>query len=219
LLAGAPLAHAGGHFDVDDAATLSAGECQVELWGEYVRQKRIDLYHVGPACGVGQVEVGLNWEFTQTDQVSHLIGPQLKWTFFGRESDAKLSAAIVAGAQYDARNGGRWGGQSLVVLSWQALEPLQFNANLGKDWTPGDGDRYARNGVQVQWAATADLTLVAERFHSFSQWGSRLGLNWQLNPRSSIDFSVARRGFDGGETVYTVGLNQMFDFLDKPASR
>ena len=211
MLAGAAAAHAGGHFEVDDAGTLDAGQCQVELWGSHGQRSDVNLYHVGPACGVGVVELGLNMDAVRGNARADLLGPQVKWTFFGREANAPLSAAVSTGAQMDVRGGGRWGGQGLLALTWQAMEPLAFNANLGADWTPGDGTRTSRGGLQVQWSVRPDLALIAERNRSFSQWGTRVGFSWQAAPQTSIDFSVARLGLGGGETVYTLGLNQVFD--------
>lgn len=215
MLAGAMAAHAGGHFEVDDAGTLNAGECQVELWGGHGQRTDINFFHVGPACGVGVVELGLNEDVSRGNLKANLLGPQVKWTFFGRDGSGPLSAALSAGTLKDVRNGGRWGGQGLLALSWQALEPLAFNANVGADWAPGDGARSSRGGLQVQWSLRPDFTLIAERNHSFSQWGTRVGFSWQLAAQTSIDFSVARLGLGGGETVYTVGLNQLFDFGGK----
>lgn len=210
-LAVAGVAHAGGHFEVDDAGTLDAGQCQVELWDSYGQRSSANLVHVGPACGVGVVELGLNMDAVRGNARAELLGPQAKWTFFGREANAPLSAALSAGAQKDVRGGGRWGGQGLLALTWQALEPLAFNANLGADWAPGDGARTARGGLQVQWNVLPELALIAERNRSFSQWGTRVGFSWQVAPQTSIDASVARLGLGGGETVYTLGLNQVFD--------
>jgi len=208
--AGHAPSQAGGQFEVDDAGTQRAGECLVESWGGHARRSEIDFLHVGPACGVGAVELALNWDYARTQPDVHLLGPQIKWTFVGREDDAPLSMAVLAGAQHDLRDGGRWGGQGALILSWQVLAPLQFNANLGADWAAGDGERSVRGGVQLQWAVRPDFTLVAERNHSLSQWGTRAGFSWQAGPDTSIDFSVARLGLGGGETVFTVGLNQQF---------
>ena len=211
LLAATMAAHAGGHFEVDDAGTLASGECQAELWASHGQKSNVNLYHVGPSCGVGGVELGLNWDQTRGIRTITL-GPQVKWTFFGREAESPLSAALSAGTQYDLRNDGQWGGQGLLAVSWQALPPVQVNANLGTDWVTVSGERTGRGGLQVQWAVRPDFTLVAERNKSFTQWGSRLGFSWQVLPQTSIDFSVARLGLLGGETAYTVGLNQVFDF-------
>lgn len=211
-LALATSAHAGGHFEVDDAGTLDVGQCQVELWGSHAQRSDVNLLHAGPSCGVGVVELGLNADALRNDLRADLLGPQVKWTFWGRGDGAPLSAAVSAGAQKDVRGGGRWGGQGLLALTWQAAGALAFNANLGADWAPGDGARTWRGGLQAQWMVRPDLALIAERNRSFSQWGTRVGLSWQLAARTSIDASVARLGLGAGETVYTVGLNQVFDF-------
>lgn len=214
LAATTMAAHAGGHFEVDDAGTLNAGECHAELWASHGQKSDVNLYHVGPSCGVGVVELGLNWDQTRGIR-TNTLGPQVKWTFFGREAEAPLSAALSGGTQYDLRNNGAWGGQALLAVSWQALSSVQVNGNLGADWATISGERTGRGGLQVQWAVLPVFTLIAERNKSFSQWGSRLGFSWQLLPQTSIDFSVARLGLFGGETVYTVGLNQVFDFGGK----
>jgi len=208
---GAVAAHAGGHFEVDDAGTLDAGQCQVELWGSHAQRSDVNLLHVGPACGVGGVELGFNADAVRNNLKADLLGPQVKWTFLGRDGNGPLSTAVSAGVQKDVRNGGRWGGQGLLALSWQVVEAFVLNANLGADWEPGDGARTSRGGLQVQWSVLPTLSLIAERNHSFSQWGTRVGFSWQLAPKTSIDFSMARLGLGGGETVYTVGLNQVFD--------
>lgn len=60
MLTGAAASAMGGHFDVDDAAVLAPERCQVELWT--VRGESARLAHIGPACRVGALEVGVNFE-------------------------------------------------------------------------------------------------------------------------------------------------------------
>src|SRR5262249_11293269 len=77
LVAGPALAM-GGHFDVDDATVLAPGRCQVELWALHGENAR--LGHVGPACRVGPVELGLVAERVSDDERhANIVGAQVKW--------------------------------------------------------------------------------------------------------------------------------------------
>lgn len=89
LLAGAG-ARAAGHFDVDDAGTLDAGQCQYEAWWGRTGTEPVNGLHIGPSCRVGPVELGLNADRLSAQGVhSVTAGPQLKWNFFGSAADEK----------------------------------------------------------------------------------------------------------------------------------
>ena len=165
----AATAQAGGHFDVDDAGMLAPGECQYEVWGGHGTPRSIDFAHLGPACRVGPVELGLNvdWAKGDFDRVD-LLGPQVKWVFFGQEEGASLAVALSVGAVYDVRKDGRWGGQLILPLTWQALPSLAVNANLGFDWASVDGIRTGRGGLGIEWAFHPELSLLAEQNRAFS---------------------------------------------------
>lgn len=211
VLLQAGAAQAGGHFDVDDAGTLDPGRCQVEAWGGHATRQSIDFGHLGPACRVGPVELGLNLDMARApaDRLD-LLGPQLKWTFLGQAADATFSAALSLGASANlSQGGGHWGGQWALPVSWKPLEPLQLNANVGQDWDPRDGTRTPRGGVGVDWAVHPQLTLVVERNRAFALWTTRAGLRWQINAGLSLDASVARIGTQGAR-LYILGLNQEF---------
>lgn len=201
---------AGGHFDVDDAGTLAPGECQYELWGGHGKPRSIDFFHLGPACRVGAVELGLNLDLAQgTLDRADLIGPQLKWNYFGQEEGAPLAAAIALGAVYDYRKDGRWGGQLLLPFTWQALDSLVLNANVGLDWLPVEGTRSGRGGLGIDWSFHPQLSLLAEHNRAFDLWTTRVGLRWSITPTISLDASVARVHSEGVR-LFTVGINQSF---------
>ena len=69
-----------GHFAVDDAALLEAGQCQLDTWVEREGSAR-SLLHVGPACRIGPVELGLNADRTQSSgqKPATIVGAQIKW--------------------------------------------------------------------------------------------------------------------------------------------
>lgn len=202
---------AGGHFDVDDAGTLDPGQCQYELWGQRARRLQTTLWHLGPACRVGPVELGLNIDrISVAGEHSHVLGPQLKWTFLGQESEARWSAALSMSLIGERpRHGGRTGGQFVVPVSWRATDSLTLHANLGADWATGTGLRTGRGGLAGEWAFNDSISLIAERNRAFGLWTSRVGIRWSLAPAISIDLSAARTGPEGVRSV-TVGLNHEF---------
>lgn len=203
-------AHAGGHFDIDDAGTLDQGQCQYEAWGGRFGSARATDYHLGPACRVGPVELGFNIDRTSVPgEHAYGVGPQLKWTFTEQPDQTTLSAALFVSGVWDATHGGRAGGQFAVPVSWRALDSLWINANLGYDWSPGNGERTGRGGLQAAWAVDERLWLIAERFRSFEIWSTRAGVRISLTPTISVDLSASRSGPDGVRG-YSIGLNQVF---------
>jgi hypothetical protein len=207
----AASARAGGHFDVDDAGTLDPGQCQYELWGQRARRLQTTLWHLGPACRVGPVELGLNIDRLSVDGAHRQIfGPQLKWTFLGQAPEARWSAAVSMSASAERpRHGGRTGGQFVVPVSWRATDQLTLHANLGADWAVGTGLRTGRGGLAGEWAIHGNVSLIGERNRAFGLWTSRIGTRLAITPLMSIDLSVARTGPEGVRTV-TVGLNHEF---------
>lgn len=214
-------ARAGGHFDVDDAGTLDPGQCQYEVWAGHIGGASAQRFqHLGPACRFGPIEWGLNLDravpavpAVPAGATSVFVGPQLKWTFFGKAADAPLSAALSGGVVFDAthgRSGERAGGQLVVPVSWQATSAVLVHANLGSDWAVGTGARTGRGGVAGEWALNPTLSLIAERNRAFAQWTTRAGLRVNVTPLVSVDVSVARTGPEGAHSV-VLGLNHAFD--------
>lgn len=207
----AATARAGGHFDVDDAFTLDPGQCQYEAWyGRFGTEPVTDL-HLGPACRVGPVELGFNFDrYAVPGLYGFVLGPQVKWTWFGKESDAKLVSAISAGLNFDVTHGGSTGGQLVLPVSWHALDSLWVHANVGADWTTVTGERTGRGGLQGEWALNDKVSLMFERFRAFGFWTSRVGARYSLTPLISIDVSAARTTAEGSPRVYVIGLNHEF---------
>jgi hypothetical protein len=204
-------AHAGGHFDVDDAGTLDPGQCQYELWGTRIPRQHATLWHLGPACRVGPVELGLNIDrISVAGEHKDALGPQLKWTFLGQAPDARWSAAVSVSATFDLpRRGGRAGGQFVVPVTWRATDSLLVHANLGADWATGTGARSGRGGLAGEWALNETVSLIAERNRAFGLWTSRAGVRLSLTPLISIDVSAARTGPEGVRG-FVIGLNHEF---------
>jgi hypothetical protein len=215
LLAGACLlassgARAAGHFDVDDAGTLDAGQCQYETWWGRTGPEPVTGLHIGPSCRLGPVELGLNLDrFSAQGVHSVVAGPQLKWNFFGPAADAPLSAALSAGAMFDLTRGGRAGGQFVLPVTWRPNGSLQIHANLGADWATGTGARTSRGGLAAEWALDDKVSLIAERNRASGVWTSRIGGRFSLTPLLSVDVSASRTG-PQGVRGFVVGLNHEF---------
>ena len=217
-LAASGGAWAAGHFDVDDAGMLDPGQCQYEAWATRARVaggEPATTAHLGPACRVGAVELGLNLDhlWAHGERGTVLAGPQLKWTFFGQQAGAPLAAALSVSAIFDTVRGGRAGGQFVIPVTWLATEQLQIHANLGADWAPVSGARTVRAGLAAEWAVSTQLSLIAERNRAAGVWTSRVGLRFSFTPLISLDLSAARIGSGPwrGHGV-AVGLNHAFDW-------
>lgn len=211
----AAAAGAAGHFDVDDAGTLDAGQCLVEVWTGRLRSPGdLNFQHVGGACAAGPVELGFNVDRTSATGAAAavLVGPQIKWTFWGREPEATWSAAAALAASVDLRHGGRAGGQFLLPLSWRASDRVNVLVNAGTDWATGSGVATVRGGAALEWTLTEQLTLIAERNRAFDLWTSRLGARITVAPLTTIELSASRSGRtgDGRLRSVVIGLNREF---------
>ena len=208
----AAAAQAAGHFEVDDAGVLGPGRCQYELWAGRFRDTKTTVWHVGPGCRVGPVELDMNIDGASVAGFdTHAVGPRLKWTFLGQAPDATLSAAISTGATFNLpRRGGRMGGQFVVPVTWHAADSLQVHVNLGTDWSAfADGTRTVRKGIAGEWALNDAVSLIGERNRAFGAWTSRAGARFSVTPMTSIDISASRTGEDRIRGVL-IGVNHEF---------
>ena len=100
---GSELTHAaGGHHAVDDAAILEVGQCQVESWVDRTRGGDPSVLHIGPACRVGPVELGLNFDHARSaNDHTTSAGVQVKWAEQVR--DGLGIGAVLALTATDAR--------------------------------------------------------------------------------------------------------------------
>lgn len=209
-LGASPGARAAGHFDVDDASTLDPGQCQYETWWSRTGTEPVTGFHLGPACRVGPVELGLNFDRTSVQGVHSVTGgPQVKWNFYGQAADAPFSAAVSASIVSDLRRGGRMGGQFVVPMTWRPASSLQVHVNLGADWALGTGLRTPRGGAGVEWALNDTVSLIAERNRAAGVWTSRIGGRFSLTPLISVDVSASRTG-PQGVRGFAIGLNHEF---------
>lgn len=197
---------AGGHHSVDDAAILDPGQCQIETWGGQ------RLVHLGPACRVGPVELGLNLERERTtDGRTVRVGPQIKWAFALTDT---LSAGVLASATWQRnsaeRTSLRFTDSSLVIpVTWQFDEQWRAHFNLGRDFHRAQPST-SHSGAALEWAALPALSLVAERFREGGRNAWRAGLRWTATPSLNVDLSHARDLRHDGPRGWTLGLTWAF---------
>lgn len=198
---------AGGHHAVDDAATLEPGQCQLESWSDRERGGGRTLLHIGTACRVGAVELGLNLDGSRSAGADlTLAGPQLKWA---HPLTPSLSVGVVLSAGWQNRGPGFAGSSIVFPLTWQVSETLLFHVNLGRDFRR-QGPDFTRAGSALEWSAWPRWSLIVERFREIGLDAARLGTRYAPNPNVSIDLSQAR-GL-GGEVPswWTFGVNWQF---------
>jgi len=204
----ATASHAiGGHFAVDDATILDVGQCQVEIWGERADDAGA-LFHVGPACRVGPIELSLNAERIEPRGGGPLtlIGPQIKWA---TPVDDRVSVGVVASATW------RGSAPHVVVatlyapLSVRVAGPLLVSVDFGRDWLRDSVSR-PHVGVSFEWQVTPAWTLVGERFRQFGGDFARLGVHWQPNASLGFDLSRARGLGPAAERAWTLGATLAF---------
>ncbi|GAB3762024.1 hypothetical protein GCM10028796_13080 [Ramlibacter monticola] len=203
------LAHAaGGHHAIDDAAILDPGQCQVETWVDRHAANDRGLAHVGSACRLGRVELGLNLDRTRARAENDVsaTGVQAKWS---RPLTDSLSVGLVLGATWQDRAPGFAGGTVVVPLTWQPHEQWMVHVNVGRDFLNGSADK-DRGGAAVEWAPTPAWSFVAERFLENNGQFWRLGGRWQLNSSVNIDLSHARSLRGDGPRWWTLGANWVF---------
>ncbi len=200
-------AHAGGHFEVDDAHILDAGRCQYEVWATRVDGDSESVAHLGPACRMGPLEVGLNFErLNRPGDHAIALGPRLKWAT--DVEGTSFSLAMTWTASFDATHGGRPAQSLNVPLTWKLADSLQIHANLGADWTAVDGFQ-RRVGLAGEWAANDAVSLIAEHIQVGVTRTSRIGTRFRLTPQVSVDLSGWRVGPAGARGL-GIGLYQEF---------
>jgi len=198
---------AGGQFDVDDAAILEPGRCQVETWFSRLPAEAGTVFRIGPACRVGPIEVGLNFDHLRgLDQSRNGLGPQLKWAT--DPLSCPLSAGVVWGAYFDLTRGGRPLQTLYAPVTWQVGETLRLNANAGVD-RGFTGVQTRRLGASGEWDVDSALTLIAERLTLSGDRISRLGARFNLSESVSLDLSAARVT-PSTTRIYMIGLNHDF---------
>lgn len=197
---------AGGHHAVDDAAILEPGQCQAEFWFERADGRR--LAHVGPACRLGDVELGLNLDDGRLSGAPGLRsgGPQLKWA---TELLPTLSVGAVWDATWQNTQPHRMGQSLLIPLTWAPREDVAIHLNLGRDLRHQAAD-LTRRGVALEWLPHPQWQGLAEWFDDGLRTHRRLGLRHLVSERLSLDLSRAAPVGQAGDAWWTVGLNWTF---------
>lgn len=197
---------AGGHHAVDDASILDAGQCQVELWAE--QASRHVLQHVGPACRVADVELGLNLERSAmgTGAATGSAGAQIKWA---ADVQPGLAVGMVWAAGWQSTSA-RFTGQTLLLpVSWSPREDLDLHVNVGRDLRPHAAD-VGRLGAALEWKPTANGQALVEWWRDSSGPQARVGWRYVISRGLSVDLSRAESLRQSRAGWWTAGLNGVF---------
>ncbi|MDM4767115.1 hypothetical protein [Pelomonas sp. SE-A7] len=208
LLSTALCQAAGGHHAVDDAAMLGPGQCQLEAWLERGHHA-YRAQHLGPACHVQGLELGLNLDRLARagDTALRSAGLQLKWA---RELQPGLGWGLVWGTTWQSASP-RHAGQSLLLpVSWTPLEQLTIHLNVGRDFHARAPD-HDRHGVALEWQPLPRWQGLLERWHDGVSLHHRFGLRHTVSEAWSIDLSRARTHAAAGAAWWSLGLNWSFD--------
>jgi hypothetical protein len=201
----APAWAAGGHHAVDDATILEPGQCDLETWVDRESGGPRKLVHLGPACRIGAIEVGLNFDHSRPG-ADIAGGAQIKWAM---PLTGQISVGVLAAANWSNLLS-HYGFTSIVLpLSWQASEEWLFHVNLGRDFRAGTSD-VSRAGVAAEWSPNASWTAVAERWREGGFNYERLGGRWNVTPAWSVDLSKARSTSGVPPSWWTLGVTVVF---------
>lgn len=205
-----PAWAAGGHHAADDAAMLEPGQCQLETWFERETGTTRRLLHLGPACRLGPVELGLNLDrqrLADAGTTSTLVGSQLKWA---QALGERLSVGLALSASWQSR-APRYQGSTLVLpLSLQLSDHWLAHINLGRDFRAGQADG-SRAAAALEWSPQAAWSLIGECFRDGGTNHWRLGGRWNLTPGLSLDLSRAQGPGAQPAAWWTLGLNLVID--------
>ena len=200
---------AGGHHAVDDAAMLDPGQCQVETWFDRASGNQRTLLHVGPACRVAAIELGLSLDRASLDgsRTETTGSAQIKWA---REIGADWNAGVVLGIAGQSRSPHDLGSTLVVPVTWQVSEKLLTHFNVGRDFRHGHADT-TRAGLALEWTPWAAWSFVAERFREGEANFWRTGARWYATPSVNVDLGYARGTNGSTPAWWTLGLTWAFD--------
>ena len=192
---------------MDDAAVLDTGQCQVETWSDIKRADARTLLHVGPACRVGPVELGLNADRSRTEGTSqNIAGLQAKWAYALKPG---LSAGLLVALTALPGRPHNTSATVVVPVTWQPWEAIRVHLNLGRDMPEGTSST-AHAGIAVEAAATADWSFVGERFRESSADAWRVGARWAISPKLNWDLSRAQGLGGRAPAWWTLGVTWVF---------
>jgi hypothetical protein len=205
----AHAAAAGGHHSVDDAARIEPGHCQVETWFDRERGNARALLHVGPACRVGPVDIGLNVDRVRLDGVgtTTALGLEVKWA---RALSERWSVGVVLASIGQDRSPHLVGSSVIVPVTWQAGETVRAHVDIGRDFRHRERDT-ARAGLALEWAPTQAASFVAERFREGGLDFWRAGARWSVTSSTSVDLSRAENLHGAPSPWWTIGVNWVFE--------
>lgn len=211
LLSGVNQAHAaGGHYEVDDAALIERGSCELEVWHTRF-DGDVSESVLFPACnpwGDLQLGVAAIRASQAGDQSATLAEVEAKTAWQDAEADGWALGLAVLGTWNESD--GRYEKTTLLVpLTLAASERLLVNLNAG--WVNERDDEDASLwGAGVVYDLHHHLDVIAEtsgthRGETRAQAGLRM-----IFRDAHIDLGYGRMRRDSSDDWWTVGLARGF---------
>jgi hypothetical protein len=209
LLSAPQAMAAGGHFAVDDANILEAGNCKVEGWLSS-EDRGEKLAHAGTGCRVGPIELTGSVIYARevAGDSATGYGLQGKWA---TPVGPGFSAGLLVANSWQAHDHPPWAGGTVSTLfTWTPVDDLAFHLNIGRDYV-NRGRNMAHSGVAVEWSAKPGWLVVGERFVQLETQYLRAGLRWAANEALNVDFSRAYSLSGRFGSIWTIGASWQFE--------
>lgn len=206
LLLSSPMALAnGGHFLVDDADIVPAGECALESWVQ--RADGANVFATNPICTTQN-----GWEFTLplvyniSDSQAEEVGLEAKTIV----SDDFMGGAVTVsfGGFYDLDNDTLLGGFVNIPFSRAAAFGM-VHVNLGAEYDDLASAWDPTWGLATTHAITGQQELILEVAGAGSDTPTAAVGTRLANGGIELDASVGR-DFEHNDNIFTLGLNLAF---------
>jgi hypothetical protein len=207
LIVAASSAQAAQPLVTDDAAVVAPKTCQLEAWARSTHDSH--EYWAQPACNFGgdlELSVGVAGVHSDAGESSSNALLQVKTVPFPRDGGT-WSFGVVAGA---ARDTGASHGSSAfqvyyakALASWYPRNDVEIDFNLGAANVYASGT-FAIGGAAVQYAAVANLQLLAEAFRDEPGRGKyQVGVRWIVIPDRLETYASYGNRFNGSSDQWS----------------
>lgn len=208
VLSPAAALAAGGAHVIDDVEVETPGHCHFETWVTRDTSSQ-RLLNLGPACtrvAWPNLEIGATLQHLDPGRFTEVsFGPAIKVEL--RAPDHRLGVAVDATVGWSTRTDRIETAGVIVPLTLDVGDRLRVNANGGWLWTHTRNVHSGFVGGQAEFAAAAEVSLMAEVFDRLpGRAGGQAGVRW--TPRDWLDLDLlGGRYVDGSsKTAVTFGV-------------
>lgn len=164
LTSAGPALAAGGPYAVDDAEIVERGACELDGWHARGDRDNHETVAVGSCQFVPGVQLGISATFgREAGESAESFGIEGK-TVFRETSPSGIGVGLVAGADYGRQSDRIDTVHAFVPLSFDPIETVRLNLNVGWEWDREDRRHFATWGAGATWAALPRFALIGEVF-------------------------------------------------------